>query len=146
MTLSPGMYILGNGLYFKNATVTGTNVYIYVVNGTVDGGNGHSTLNLTAAPAGSISGSGSFIVPDLAEGVALHQSVHDTNTLSDNGNESLDIKGTVYVPGARLDFGGNHGMSADQLIVKDLSLSGNGDLTVDYDGRFEALNNVFLVR
>ena len=84
---------------------------------------------------------------DTYEGIAIFEARDNTNTSRIIGTSLMDLEGTYYFPAAHLELGGDAQKFGNQLISHTLTIFGNGELTINYDGRFPAPGNrVFLVR
>jgi hypothetical protein len=112
------IYIVGgNGISLTgNATVTGTNVMIY----------------LSGSNAGvKIAGNGSLNITPLAsgpyEGISMFQSRSDSTGWDLHGNGN-NISGTIYAPAANITDTGNGATDvlASQIIANSLTMKGNG--------------------
>ena len=137
MTLNPGVYIFsGQGFQLGgSSSLTANGVLIYVTGGNASvslGGGGACVI--TAMTTGPYAGIAVWQDASIKKGVTLV------------GTPQMQITGTLYFPGAATDLKGNSSAVASQLITKTLSLSGNGSLTINYDGRFANAGKVFLAR
>jgi hypothetical protein len=133
VTFQSGTYIVCGTMSDKgNAVVSGNGVTFYVapVSGTVNM-NGDSTVDLSAPTSGDYAG------------ILFYQPSTNTNLAKVNGNNSSNFTGTLYFPGADLDFGGtsnggvfNSGADYTLIVAYSLSLSGNPTITLnsDYSG------------
>jgi hypothetical protein len=129
VTMDPGMYVFTGTLDFSGGgTLNGTGVTIYIPPGGTlgGGGNGNTTLNLTAPTSGAYSG------------VVMYQNASNTNTISFNGTPIVGLTGIVYAPGAELDLSGNTTMNlTTDLIVGSLFDKGNATINItDYTQKF----------
>lgn len=133
-TITPGIYILQNGLKLTGNTpltvgpalADGTNgVFFYVTGGSVTiGGTASITLNaITAGPWNSTYG-----------GILLYQIASDTNgVVLDGSSAATTLNGVIAAPGAQitLNGGGNGaGLTAYGLEASSLNCNGNNTTTV----------------
>jgi len=135
-TLLPGVYILGGqGLQVSgNANLFAEEVMFYIIpNGSVNlSGNGD--IHITPPESGDY------------EGVSIFQARNNARAASITGNADLDLQGTLYFPAAEVSLSGNGDGFGNQLIAWTVRITGNGDLTINYNGNFPAAGNtVFLV-
>jgi hypothetical protein len=122
------IYVVSGGFNSNNATyqldpATSGGIMIYNTSTTgIDlGGNKSSSFSLTAPTSG------------LYKGIAYFQARSSTGSIDLGGNGSITITGTIYAPNASASYSGNgSGTIGSQLIVKDLSMNGNGNATVNY--------------
>ena len=146
--LAPGIYYLQGGGFTVSdqATVTdnGQGVLLYNAPASSSDGiaiSGQGSVSLTGLSAAQLAGLG-LSGPQYAGlvGLALFQDRASTAALTLSGQGSLNITGTVYAAGAAVQVSGGGTLSlagslANQfgarLIVADLAVSGNGDVSVD---------------
>ncbi len=140
VTMNPGVYVFtGNLDLGGNGSLTGTGVTLYIPAGGSlgGGGNGNTTLNLTAPTSGPYNG------------ILIYQDASNTNTISFNGTPVVNMTGIVYAPSAELDLSGNTSMTlTSDLIVGSLYDKGNASITItDYTHYVSnsPLNHVALV-
>jgi hypothetical protein len=125
--MTSGTYIIeGGGLSVTgNASISGTNVFIYNAGSNYpgSGGNyggitlsGNGTFNLTAETCGTYAG------------LLIFQSRQNTRALSFSGNAMAGMTGTIYAANALLSMSGNAQLQ-NPLVVGTLNLSGNVSLT-----------------
>jgi hypothetical protein len=129
VTMDPGIYVFTGTLDFSGAgTLNGTGVTIYIPPGGTlgGGGNGNTTLNLTAPTSGTYSG------------IVMYQNATNTNTISFNGTPVVGLTGIVYAPGAELDLSGHTTMNlTTDLIVGKLFDKGDASINItDYTKAF----------
>jgi len=119
VTLKPGIYILENGLQVTGgATVTGSNVLIYIKGGGVSF-TGNSSVNFTAPSSGAY------------KGITIFQARGNTSAASFTGSTGWSLGGALYAPSATVQMtGGSQATSpaAQALIVNQLSLTGGSAL------------------
>jgi len=145
LTLEPGIYVV-NGAGFNaggNANIQALGVMFYII--------GSGCLNLA--------GTGDIVLsppdPDVHtfpgaatyEGVTVFQARGNTNPSRITGTSDMNLEGTFYFPSNQVYISGDSTQCGNQLVAYRLDISGNGDLTINYDGRFPAPgNHVFLVQ
>jgi hypothetical protein len=68
------------------------------------------------------------------KGVAIFEDRTSTATIAVTGNGSMNLTGTIYSPKAEVDLTGNGGtdVMGSQIIVKNMKVSGNGVVNVNY--------------
>ncbi len=127
LTLNPGVYWIksGNFAITGNGDLIANNVMIYM---------GPSAGNF------SVTGNGDMTIspPTSGEykGLALFVDRSNTNKVSITGNgDSTSIGGTYYMPSTDVALTGNggHTVSNAQFISDTLSVTGNGDIEIDFD-------------
>jgi hypothetical protein len=142
VTMNPGTYVFtGNLDLGGGGTINGTGVTLYFPPKTTlpttipasnrsasggslgGGGNGNTTLNLSAAlPTDTTS---------LYPGILIYEDAKNTNTVSLNGTPIANLSGIIYAPSAELDLSGNTNMTlAADLIVGSLYDKGNASITL----------------
>jgi hypothetical protein len=106
------------GIMIYNAG-TGTNDVIKIT------GNSSGTVNLAPLTDGPYTG------------MTIFQARNATEPLSITGNGSFTITGTIYAAGALLTASGNGSVSniGSQYVTNDLSLTGNGNIYIDWAGK-----------
>lgn len=138
VVMEPGVYVLdGIGLDIQgNADVIAEGVMFYIK------GTGRVEINGNGDVTTSSPGSGDY------EGIGLFQARDNTTAGLINGNSDLNIEGTYYFPSNHMDLSGNTDNLCTQLIVDTMTVTGNGDMVIEYDGRFPIAGDgaVFLVR
>jgi len=145
MTLEPGIYIVdGVGLEVTgSADFFAEGVMIFIT------GTGH--LDLTGGGVVRMTPPDpelySYPDVDTYEGVTIFQARDNTNPARIIGTSLMDLEGTYYFPSNHVELGGNATKFGNQLIAYTMEIFGNGQLIVNYDGRFPAPGSrVFLVR
>lgn len=119
MTLTSNtIYIVGsNGIDLSgNATVTGTNVMIYLTGANASitlTGNG--SLSLTPMNTGPYSG------------LSIFQDRSDSSSWDLHGNGGMNVTGTIYAPAASITATGNGNAIGSQLVANNITLKGNGN-------------------
>jgi len=150
---SPGIYIItGGGMSLSgNGDVSGTGVLIYntgsdfnVYTGmpdAADADNPPSAPSTTKFDDVSLSGNGQVRFTPIDDpsspfdGLGFYQRRWNTQEVSITGNGNIGaFRGTIYAKWAGMALSGN-GRFAAQFIVRDVTLSGNGDITVDATGQ-----------
>jgi hypothetical protein len=123
--MNPGVYVVtGNLDLGGKGSLTGTGITIYIAPGGSlgGGGNGNTTLNLTApenAPTNPYNG------------ILIYQDAANTNTISLNGTPIANLTGIIYAPSAELDLSGNTNMNlTTDLIVGSLYDKGNASINL----------------
>lgn len=123
ITMNPGVYVFTGTLGLQgNGSLTGTGVTIYLPSGATlgGGGNGNTTLNLTAPTSGPYAG------------ILIYEDASNTNTISLNGTPVANLTGIIYAPSAELDLSGNTDMTlTTDLIVGSLYDKGNATITLN---------------
>jgi len=123
LALNPGTYIInGSSLSVgSGATITGSGVTLYLVNGTgpstIQLG---STLDLTAPSTGETSG------------ILFYEDRNDTQTLDVNAANVGNLNGIIYLPAAHLNLHGGGGTTSlhVSLVVSSVGFSDHGyDIT-----------------
>jgi hypothetical protein len=146
--LAPGVYVLGGaGLDLGgNANLDAQGVMFYIVGSGAVNLKGNGAVNIRAMDP-NIDHTVPADIAETYQGVAFFQARTNTNASSISGTKDTVIDGTVYFPATSLDLGGNASWKCTQVIADTVSVSGNGDIMVDYDGRFPALSHaIFLVK
>ncbi len=124
ITLSPGLYCISDGVNINGGTIVGTDVTLYMsggdflVAGTVN-------VNL-AAPTGDM--------PPAMRGMLIYYDSDGSITLQ--GTSTSSYVGTVYAPDGEINAGGNTSTIptlSTQLIAKYVEVSGNSDITINFD-------------
>lgn len=147
LNMAPGVYLIGPpGLTGNKGTINAPGVMLYFtsnVAGTSYGRldiTGSLAINITPPTSGTWAGVSMF-----ADRNAPYPS-SSSNQHSLTGNSGTSVKGTLYFPSTPFGMQGTSDFFANQIIAATISVSGNGKLIVDYDGRNKIkLNNVFLV-
>jgi hypothetical protein len=146
VVLGPGVYYMQGGGFSVTGkgSVTGTGVLL---------------INAPAGPTDAISlsgqGSVSLVAPTSLPapygsyaGIAIFQAPTSAVPIGFGGQESATLSGVIYAPGAAVTITGNAAVTIDSgpgtvvssppitgaLIASDLTVTGNGSLTVNPDG------------
>ena len=123
------IYVVSGGFSSNNSTyemdpITSGGIMIYGASsgGISLGGNSGSSFNLSPLTSG------------IYKGISYFQARNSTGNLDLGGNGTINVTGTIYAPNASATFSGNGSSNVvgSQLIVKDLTLNGNGFANVDY--------------
>jgi hypothetical protein len=145
LNLSPGIYVIDvtknkGGLQINSGTLNANGVMFYVLGGPVNLTGG--TINITGIdPATYTYPSGT----EIYEGVSIFQTSTADSTI--NGNNTLNLQGTLYFRNNKLNLSGTSFGVGNQLIANELNISGGANVTINYDGRNPAAGNrVFLVQ
>jgi hypothetical protein len=137
--LAPGLYQLDAGFHANGGgQVYGTGVFFYVVGGGIDlNGNGRIVLE-------PVSNAVPTTDPLYAwRGISFFQSRTNTSEASISGNNSSRM-GTVYLPGAHIDFQGSASANGTdfitgQAIGNTVTVTGNGYLSIDAEEPDQAI-------
>jgi hypothetical protein len=80
-------------------------------------------------------------------GIMIYQRRESTNTVKVAGNGSMDVSGTFYAAAGSLDISGSAGNNkiGSQYISWNLKLSGNGNVTIDWNAGSSHTRNMGLV-
>ena len=136
LTLLPGIYVLdGAGLDVTgSANFFAEGVMFYII--------GTGAVDLT--------GTGQVLItppdPELYtypcveeyEGVAIFQARDNTNESNITGTGNMNLSGSLYFPTAHVNISGDSVQLGNQFIAWTIQISGNGTVSIDYDGRFPA--------
>lgn len=143
LTLAPGIYVLdGVGL-----NITGGDFYAEGVMFFIAGtgrvkilGNGEVHI---VPPDPEVHG---FPEATTYEDIAIFQARDNYCAGTIVGTALMDLEGTYYFPSNHIGLGGDATKFGNQFIVNTLEVFGNGNLTINYDGRNPAPgSDVFLV-
>jgi hypothetical protein len=135
-TLEPGIYILdGAGLDISGNASFYAEGCMFFITGTgsvsVDG-----TMDIViSSPDPDIH---NFPGADTYAGIGIFQSRTNTNDALIVGTALVDLEGAYYFPSNHVDLGGTGDQIGNQFIADTLRVFGNGNLFIDYDGRFPA--------
>jgi len=137
LTMQPGIYYIDNasvGFSVTGGQIVAHEVMIYMKRGVLDW-RGGATYDVTPPTSGDY------------EHVSIFQARTNTAEAEINGGSNMSILGTMYFPNNTLDLRGNgDGFNIQQLIANQVTISGDGTFTINYDGAFPAPGNtVFLV-
>jgi phosphodiesterase/alkaline phosphatase D-like protein len=148
VVLAPGIYYLQGGGFTVSgqATVTdnGQGVLIYNAPARRDDGinlSGQAAVSLTGLSAAQLAGLG-LTGPQYAgyQGLAIFQDRSSGAAWNLGGQSSLSVTGTVYAAGATVQISGGGSLSlvgnaakkfGAHLLIADLTVSGNGSVSVD---------------
>jgi hypothetical protein len=143
LTLDPGIYILGgSGLDITgSANFYAEGVMIFLESGGIEiSGTGEVVIT---APDPSVN---NFVGADTYEGIAVFQSRSNTTEGLIIGTADVTLEGTYYFSNNHMGLAGDGVQIGNQFIVYTAEVFGNGELTINYDGRNPAPGNkVFLV-
>jgi hypothetical protein len=129
VTLNPGIYYMDGGGFSitGQGALSGNGVLIY-------------NAPTTSGDAINLAGQGSMSLTPMStgayQGISLFQDRTSSATISIKGNGSVSIIGTIYAAGSTLDVTGNGSgdVIGSQYIGYDMSLTGNGDVTIKTSG------------
>jgi len=152
LNMAPGIYIVGQGngggqfppgfRVDGAGRVNGDGVMIYVLEGAVDLA-GSGALNISP-PDSSVH---NFPGVETYEGISFFQARTNTTRSRIVGAAQMNLQGTLYMPNNELDLRGSGSGIGNQLIVNKLLMSGNPNVTVNYNGAFPTgTGAVFIVR
>lgn len=143
VTLAPGLYVITGGFQASgNTEVQGSGVTLYFTCGT--------SADPTPCQPGQATGSLAFTgnglcdlspptattcdaIPDTCPytGLTVFMDRNDPSGITLTGN-GLGLSGTLYAASGALTLSGNGESLGSMIDVADLTVSGNGDVTVDY--------------
>jgi len=126
--LAPGIYVLdGNGLEVMGGNLYGEDVMLYIVGAGHVKLTGNGVVDITPTPVDS----GPY------GGILIWQAKSNTATADITGTDQFGaLAGTVYFPSAHVAVTGtSDSFGIRQLISNTVGISGNGTVTINYDGR-----------
>lgn len=131
-TLPPALYYLKNGsLDWRNGTVSGTGVTIYLAGPTLSGIsiNGNMTVNLSAPTSGPY------------DGLVIYQNRNLASPPSHtfNGGSNMLFQGTIYLPGSYVSYSGGNGTNVTALVANQINFVGNATFGTDTTGSLTGL-------
>jgi len=150
LTLEPGVYILdGVGLQVTGGDLYADGVMFYIIDRTPKN-NVESCVKLVGNGVSQISppdpAKHHFPEAALYEKISFFQSRSNQNEATFIGTSQLLLEGSLYFSECNVNLSGTSDGFGNQLIVNTIEVSGNGDIHINYDGRFPAPGNVvFLV-
>ncbi len=160
VTFEPGIYVITGGrtnaINITGGTVTGTGVLFYNTASNYDPSTGTDNGNGTSTVGGiNISGSGVALsgLDDPTSpynGMLFFTDRSNTGTLTPSisiqgGSDGAMVTGTTYAPTANLSISGS-GTWNSQFLVNSMSITGQGTVTIQYNGQNQGLApEVFLV-
>jgi hypothetical protein len=122
-TLSPGIYILQNGMSLAgNTSVTGTGVLLYITGGSLSV-SGNATVNVSPPTSGTYAG------------ISIWQAISDASAFSISGNGGASsVSGLIYLPGvSSATLGtGNGTLLIGSVIAPNIIGGGNGNVCVGF--------------
>jgi Flp pilus assembly protein TadG len=138
VTLQPGIYVLGGmGLQVNGTKInfTALGVMFYILKDSnktkIDLESGVNLTITEYKQAGSI-----------YDGMAIFQARDNTNDAKLTGSSTMNLTGTIYIPGnptipsdLTITLGGSNYGTGIQVIAWKVSIAGNSDITINYDGR-----------
>ncbi len=124
LTMNPGVYYIEGGNFSAsgNASLTAPEVMIYMDEGNF-----------------SISGNGTFIITAPSsgpyEGMMIYMDRANDGSISITGNGIVNTTGTIYGAASNIALSGNGASTVvnAQIIVNTMDITGNGNLTINYD-------------
>jgi len=142
VNLAPGVYVVdGLGLEVNGGDLYGDGVMFYIVGSGHVKLTGNGVIEITPEPIDEGGPYGGIVIWQSAD--------NPTPAAADiTGTDQFGgIDGTLYFPTAHVDVTGtSDSFGIRQLICYTLRVTGNGTVTINYDGRFPAPGtNVFLV-
>jgi hypothetical protein len=148
LNLAPGIYVVdGTGLKITGGNMYAYGVMFYVMGTGVVDLEGNGTINITGIDPDTYTYSSDVSV---YEGVTIFQnSASNTNKTVSKlvGTNTMNLGGTLYFRNNEIDISGTSAGVGNQLIADTINISGNGQITINYDGRNPAAGNrVFIVQ
>ncbi len=145
VTLQPGLYTLGGvGLSVAgNASLTANGVMIYTQGTGAIALSGNGAITITP-PNPAVN-----TFPDASQfqAIAIFQDRSDTAPARIAGNGRFNITGAIYIPSAAMTVSGNGDTIGSAVIVKTLTVTGQGTLTVNATGpQFPQWLEIYLVQ
>jgi hypothetical protein len=138
LVMNPGIYYMSGGGFSTsgNGTITGAGVMIYnAPNSTSDvvSITGNGAVNISPPTSGVYSGISIFQDRTSAAPMAL------------SGNGSMNISGTIYAAASTMSMSGNgsYNSAGSQFLGYKLVVSGNGNLTVNWNSTATARTRSF---
>jgi Flp pilus assembly protein TadG len=132
---SGGIYYLASGgLTSNGATMTmdsktsGGMMFYNAGTGSPD------KINIAGSSTGTVNLGG--LTSGIYQGLLVFQARGATEDVSLTGNGSFTMEGALYSPSGTLKLAGNGSLSimGSNLVADQISISGNGNVTVDYNG------------
>jgi hypothetical protein len=140
ITLMPGIYYMQGGGFSSSGSidVTGTGVMIY--NAPLNSSDEVRLTgwgNLTLSPPTS----GTY------KGITIFQDRTATATVAVTGNGGMNLSGTIYSATAQVDVTGNGGLNVAgaQIIANNMTVTGNGTVTVSHDANLSPIRDTRIV-
>jgi hypothetical protein len=135
---SPGIYYIDSqGLSITNAGgITGSNVLLYSA----------GTANISLTGSGSISLSPP--TSGIYKGITLFQERTSNKDINITCQGNMDMSGTFYAAAAKVNITGSGGYAntiGSQWIAWEMSVTGSGSFTVNYNGVATPVRNIQLV-
>ncbi len=145
LNCAPGIYVLGPpGLNITGGNLNAQGCMFYLAKGN---GNNYASLKLTGNGTINISPptSGPYAGITFFQDRTTPFNNNTTSTII--GTSTMNVQGTLYFPTTELKISGTSNNLANQIIADVVTISGNGSLTVNYDGRNPvSTNDIFLVK
>lgn len=125
-------YLTAGGLTSNgaNLTMTGSGGIMFYNAGTGT----NDAINIAGSSTGTVNLGG--LTGGIYQGILIFQARNASEPVSITGNGNFTMEGTFYAPDANLKLAGNGTTSiiGSQLIADTISVSGNGNVVVDYSG------------
>jgi hypothetical protein len=129
VTLQPGIYYMqGGGFSFSGqGTLVGNGVMIY-------------NAPMSQTDAINLNGQGAITITPMTtgpyQGISFFQDRTAVAPVNVTGNGNMHISGTFYAAGASVKITGNssNDVVGSQFISNDLTLSGNGSISINWNG------------
>ena len=136
VVMNPGVYVITGSLSLTgqgNMVASGVTLFLAC--------SGSPTPCASGGQAGasmSITGNGSFLgtapTGGTYQGVMVFGDRNDTSTISITGNGTgREVTGTIYTPAAHISITGNGGALDAVIIADTVSVTGNGNITLNYN-------------
>jgi hypothetical protein len=145
LNLAPGVYVLdgknnSGGLQITSGTFNAYGVMFSVIGGPVKLNGG--TVNITGIDPTLYTYPGGT---EVYEGVSIFQTSTSDSTI--NGNNTLNLGGTLYFRNNLINLSGTSSGVGNQLIASEINVAGGANVTINYDGRNNAAGTrVYLVQ
>jgi Flp pilus assembly protein TadG len=130
---APGVYVISGNLDFgQNKTIIGSDVMFVLLNGNSMHINSQTTFDLSGITATTLVNNYGMSSDDAAKlaGMLFYDDKSDED-IKINGNSSLAMNGTIYMPHRHITMNGNSKVSGKCLMVVSgtLTFTGNNDLS-----------------
>jgi hypothetical protein len=121
VTFAPGLYIIENGNFTVNGTISGSGVTFYFTKGAKANILATGQLNLSAPATGPYAG------------ILFFGGRNDPDEHSFLGNSLSTLTGAIYMPASHVEFSGSSvgGSGCTQIIADTVEFIGNSDLAID---------------
>jgi Flp pilus assembly protein TadG len=146
VNLNPGTYILGggtgsqcSGLIINGGQLIAHGVLIYLTKDYVDSNGKWAQLDIAGNVITDITPPGDEVDPKIIngiDGVSIWQDRANTENQAElNGEQGLNVSGTLYFPNNHVYLAGNPGKTGNQILCGSLEVFGKAQIVVEYDGR-----------